>query len=142
MPALLDIPRRFTTDKPEQLRSELERFAQAVDLFTRGAADVYAPRYVAIPGINPAALSFGMIARVNLIDGDELFIQLPPPDRKNFGKRCAVLRTTTTGLVRIVGGAALVGGAAQYQLADDIHWVEFLLDDGNYYPSRAGGGFA
>ena len=142
MPSLLDIPRRFSTDKPEALRSELERFAQAVDIFTRGAADVYAPRYLPIPGINPTALVFGMVGRVSLVDGDELFIQLPPPERKNFGKRCAVLRRTVTGLIRIVGGAALVGGVAQYQLANDIHWVEFLLDDGNYYPSRAGGGFA
>ena len=142
MPALLDIPRRFTTENPEVLRKELDRFAQAVDLFTRSAAETYAPRYLAIPGINPTKLVFGMVGRVTLLDGDELFIQLPPPDRKNFGKRCAVLRTTSAGLVRIVGGQALVGGETQYQLANDLHWVEFLLDDGDYYPTRAGGGFA
>ena len=142
MPALLDIPRRFTTENPEVLRKELDRFAQAVDLFTRSAAETYSPRYLAIPGINPTKLVFGMVGRVTLLDGDELFIQLPPPDRKNFGKRCAVLRTTSAGLVRIVGGQALVGGETQYQLANDLHWVEFLLDDGDYYPTRAGGGFA
>lgn len=139
MPSTLDLPRRFSVDKPEQLRSELERLVQSLDVYTRQGTEMFAPRYTAIPGVNPTALSFGMVARVNLIDGDELYVRLPRPDLKNQGKRCAILRQTTAGLVRVVGGSALVGGESQYQMANDIHWVEFLLDDGAYYPSRAGG---
>lgn len=141
MPSAIDIPQRFTTEDPARLKSELERMAQALDLFTRQGLELYAPRYTALPSINPTALVVGRVARVNLIDGDLLRLQMPPPDRKNFGKKCAILRETTTGNVLIFGGPALVGGADRYQLANDIHFVEFLLDDGDWYPSRAGGAF-
>jgi hypothetical protein len=140
MPAQVDIPKRFTTADPEALRRELERLAQSLDVYTRGLADLFTPRYTAIPQLNPRSLVLGMVARANLIDGDTLSIQMPPPDRKNFGKRCAILRETTTGLIRLHGGPALIGVESQYQLANDIHFVEFLLDDGAWYPSRAGGG--
>ncbi len=140
MPATIDIPRRFSTDDPKQLKSELERMAQALDVYTRGAPDLFAPRYIAIPQINPTNLVLGQVARANLIDGDLLNIQMPPPERKNFGKRCAILRVTATGTILLHGGPALIGGYSKYQMANDLHFVEFLLDDGNYYPSRAGGG--
>lgn len=139
MPSAIDIPRSFSTEKPEQLRGELERLAQSLDVYTRQGLEMFAPRYTAIPAVNPTALVIGQIARVNLIDGDLLRVQMPPPDRKHFGKKCAVLRETTTGNVLLFGGRALVGGADRYQLANDIHFVEFLLDDGDWYPSRAGG---
>ena len=98
------------------------------------------PAQVAIPQVNPSKLSFGMVARVNLVDGDTLNVQMPPPDRANFGKRCAVLRETTTGVVRLHGATATIGGASVYQMANDIHVVEFLLDDGDWYPTRPGSG--
>lgn len=141
MPSLIDIPRRFSTDKPEQLRMELERLAQSLDVYTRQGLEMFAPRYTAIPSVNPTALVIGSVGRINLIDGDALRVQMPPPERKHFGKRCAVLRETTTGTVTLFGGSALIAGADRYQMASDIHWVEFLLDDGDWYPSRAGGAF-
>lgn len=142
MPSAIDIPQRFTTDDPAQLKRELERMAQALDLFTRQGFEIYAPRYTALPTLNPTALVVGRVARVNLVDGDLLRMQMPPANRKDFGKKCAILRETTTGNCLLFGGAALVGGADRYQLANDIHFVEFLLDDGDWYPSRAGGGWA
>jgi hypothetical protein len=140
MPAQVFIPNRFATDKPEALRTELERFAQSMDSYTRGAPELFAPRLTAFPAVNPTMLVLGQVVRVSLADGESLRLQLPPPDRKNFGKKCTLLRKTTTGLVRIFGGSALVGGQSVYQMANDIHFVEFLLDDGDYYPSRAGAG--
>jgi hypothetical protein len=140
MPAQVFIPQRFTTDKPDALRAELERFARSMDGYTRGALETFAPRLVAFPAVNPRMLVLGQVARVSLADGESLRLQLPPPARENFGKKCTLLRKTTTGLIHVFGGEALVGGAAVYQMANDIHFVEFLLDDGDYYPSRAGAG--
>lgn len=139
MPSVLDLPRRFSVDKPEQLRTELERLAQSLDVYTRQGLELFAPRYTALPSLNPTALVIGRVARVNLVDGDYLRVQMPPPDRENFGKRCAVLRETLAGNVLIFGGPALIAGASRYQMTNDIHYVEFLLDNGNWYPSRAGG---
>jgi hypothetical protein len=142
MPAQVFIPSRFATDQPATLRAELEQFAQSMDTYTRGALETFAPRLTAFPAVNATKLILGQVVRVSLADGESLNLQLPPPDRKNFGKKCALLRKTTTGLVRVFGGQALVGGVAVYQMANDIHFVEFLLDDGAYYPSRAGAGVA
>jgi hypothetical protein len=140
MPAQVFIPNRFPTESPAALRTELERFAQSMDSYTRGAPELFAPRLAAFPAVNSTKLVLGQIVRVSLADGESLRLQLPPPERKNFGKKCTLLRTATTGLVQVFGGSALVGGQSVYQMANDIHFVEFLLDDGNYYPSRAGAG--
>ena len=140
MPAQVAIPLRFDTADPAKLRSDLERFAQALDVWTRGAAETFSPRLLAVPQVNPSKLSFGMVARVNLVDGDTLNVQMPPPERANFGKRCAILRETTTGVVRLHGAKATIAGDTVYQMANDIHFVEFLLDDGHWYPTRAGAG--
>lgn len=140
MPAQVFIPSRFATDKPEALRMDLERFAQSMDTYTRGAPEQFAPRLTAFPAVNSTKLILGQVVRVSLADGESLRLQLPAPERKNFGKKCVLLRTTTAGLVRVFGGEALVGGVSVYQMANDIHFVEFLLDDGAYYPSRAGAG--
>lgn len=142
MPAQVFIPQRFTTDKPEPLRSELERFARSMDDYTRGAPELFAPRLTAFPALNPTALILGQVVRVTLPDGAALNLQLPPPDRKHYGKKCTVLRRTTTGLIRVYPTDALVGGVAIYQMANDVHFVDFLLDDGDWYPSRAGGAIA
>ena len=142
MPAQVAIPLRFNVDDKAALRADLERLSQALDLYTRGAPELFAPRLTAIPAVNPTKLSFGMVARVNLVDGDELNIQMPPPDRPNFGKKCALLRQTTTGIARLHGAGATIGGLVVYQMANDIHFVEFLLDDGNWYPTRPGSGIA
>ncbi len=56
-----------------------------------------------------------------------------------IGKRCGVRRSSITGEVLIYAVGCLVAGAERYRLANDIHFVEFLFD-GNYFPSRAGGG--
>ena len=140
MPAQLAIPLRFDVKDPEKLRSDLERLAQALDVWTRGASEIFAPRLTAIATVNPTSLSFGMVGRFNLIDGDEVNVQLPPPERKNFGKRCAMLRETMPGIIRIRAPDALIGGDDVYQMANDIHIVEFVLDDGDWYPTRAGAG--
>jgi hypothetical protein len=142
MPAQVFIPQRFPTERPEALRTELERFARSMDSYTRGATETFAPRLTAFPTVNTTKLILGQVVRVSLADGESLRLQLPPPARENFGKKCTLLRTATTGLIQVFGGEALVGGVAIYQMANDIHFVEFLLDDGAYYPSRAGAGIA
>lgn len=142
MPSQIAIPLRFDTSDPARLKADLERFAQSLDLYTRQGSELFVPRYLAIPQVNPTSLAFGYVARVNLIDGDTLNMQMPPAERKNFGKRCAILRETMPGIVRIQAGSALIGGASIYQMANDIHFVEFLLDDGNWYPTRPGSGIA
>lgn len=142
MPAQVFIPQRFTVGKPEVLRAELERLARSMDDYTRGAPELFAPRLIAFPALNPSALVLGQVVRVSLRDGDYLALQLPQPERKHYGKKCTLLRRTADGLIRVFGVAALVGGEATYQMANDVHFVEFLLDDGDWYPSRAGGGMA
>ncbi len=148
MPAQVAIPLRFDTADPAKLRSDLERFAQALDVWTRGASELFNPRLIAVPLVNPSKLSFGMVARVNLTEDDVLHVQMPAPDRPNFGKRCAILRETTTGIVqlhpsgRIGDRTSTIAGASRYQMANDIHFVEFLLDDGDWYPTRPGSGIA
>lgn len=142
MPAQVFIPTRFTTDKPELLRSELERLSRSLDDWTRGASELFAPRIVAFPSLNPTMLVLGQVVRVSLPDGAALNLQLPPPDRKHYGKKCTLLRRSATGLIRVYPTDALVGGVATYQMANDVHFVDFLLDDGDWYPSRAGGAIA
>jgi hypothetical protein len=134
------IPLHFTTDKPEALRSELERFARSMDAHTRAASEAFEPRLIAVPTLNPSMLVFGQTVRLSLRDGDSLDLHLPPPDSKHSGKKCTLLRRTATGLIRVHGGAALVAGESVYRMANEPHFVEFLLDDGAWYPSRAGAG--
>ena len=111
MPATISIPLTFTTDDPARLRADLERFAQAVDLYTRGAAELFAPRLKAIAQLNPTSLSFGMVGRVNLIDGDTLNIALPRANAKDIGRRCGVLRASGTGIVVLHAAVGTVAGA-------------------------------
>ncbi len=79
------------------------------------------------------------MARVDVPDGSTLVMQLPQPNPAMIGKRCGVRRSSVTGEVLIYAVGCLVAGAERYRLANDIHFVEFLFD-GNYFPSRAGGG--
>ena len=142
MPAAAAIPLRFPTDDAALLREALERFAQIMDQYTRDAPVSFVPRYQPIATINPPALVFGQVARVSLSDGDTLNMQLPFPSTKDYGKRCAVLRRTITGIVRIRAPGASIAGVTDYQMANDIHYLEFLLDDGAYFPTRPGSGIA
>lgn len=137
MPSPLQIPKTFSAD-PETQRRELERTTQEIDRYLRDSV-LSAGQLGAIKQLNPVALSFGFIARVNVADGDTLILKLPRANALNIGKRCTVRRGSTTGEVLIYAVDCLVGGAERYRMANDIHFVEFLFD-GDYYPSRAGGG--
>jgi hypothetical protein len=140
MPAPLNLPKTFPTDDPARLKDTLERFAQELDKFIRQLPQAYAP-ILSGSTPNPSVLKFGEVARVSIQDGDSVSLQLPKPDKVNNGKRCAIRRATITGEILVIPvGGALVGGAASYRLANDVHFVEFLLDDGDFYPSRAGAG--
>lgn len=139
MPSPLNIPKTYSTADAVRLKSELERMAQEVDKYLRSLRDTTVP----VPGlsvINPPLLSFGNVARVNVPDGFVMNMQLPPPNVANLGKRCGLLRGSTTGEVLVYAVNCLVGGNSIYRMASDIHFVEFLFD-GDYYPTRAGGGF-
>ena len=138
MPSPLNIPKNYTTDDAARLKLELERMAQEVDAYLRGLTQTTLP-VPRLSLINPPTLMFGGIARVNVPDGYVLNMQLPPPRPENIGKRCGVRRGSTTGEVLIYAPNCLVGGAARYRMANDIHFVEFLFD-GDYFPSRSGGG--
>lgn len=136
MPSPLNIPQRFSAEEP--LKGELERQAQEIDKYLRGLADTTAP-VPTLGGINQPLMAFGRLTRVNVLDGETLALQLPLPDPANFGKRCGLLRTSTTGQILVYAVGCLVAGAERYRMANDIHVVEFTLA-GDYYPSRAGAG--
>lgn len=138
MPSPLNIPKTFSTE-PAALKRELERQSQELDRYLREQANstVYVP---ALSLVNPGFLAFGQMARVDVPDGLTLVMQLPQPNPAMIGKRCGVRRSSITGEVLIYAVGCLVSGQERYRLANDIHFVEFLFD-GNYFPSRAGGGF-
>lgn len=139
MPSPLNIPKVYTTDDAVRLKTELERLAQAVDVYLRAIAQNTVP----IPQlslVNRPFLAFGEITRVDVPDGATLVMQLPRFDPANTGKRCGVRRSSSTGEVLIYAVDCLVAEHERYRMASDIHFVEFLFD-GDYYPSRAGGGF-
>lgn len=138
MASPLAIPQRFTTDDATKLKEELERMSQELDRYLRSLVDTT----VAVPALtrqNQQFLAFGQVVRVDVADGATLNLQLPRPDPKNIGKKCGIRRASTTGEVLIYAVDCLVSGAERYRLANDIHFVEFLFD-GDYFPSRAGGG--
>lgn len=139
MPSPLNIPKTYTPADAALLKLQLERMAQEVDAYLRGLVDTT----ISVPHLsrlNPPALYFGEIVRVDVQDGYTLSMQLPRPDIKNVGKRCGVRRSSTTGEVLIYAVDSYVAGASRYRMANDIHFVEFLFD-GTWFPSRAGGGF-
>jgi hypothetical protein len=138
MPSPVNLPKTFATDDPKKLKTELERLSQELDKYVRGLSDTvqFVP---AVVGPNPTSLAFGQIAQVNVTDGSTLVMKLPRPDPTKVGKRCGVRRASTTGEVLIYAVGCLVGGAERYRMANDIHYVEFLYD-GDYYPSKPGGG--
>ena len=140
MPSAIDIPQRFTTDDPAQLKRELERMAQALDLFTRQALSQAGQLPIVDMGTDSLRLVYGRGVRIqSVLDGVAVEFTLPTPARQDIGKRCAVLRSSTTGIVTVVGVGALVGGFETYTMASDTHLVEFLLgNDLNFYPTRAG----
>ena len=138
MASPLNIPKTFTTADVVALKGELERMSQELDRYLRSLVDTT----VAVPVAtkpNQAFLAFGQVVRVDVTDGSTLSMQLPRPDPAQIGKKCAVRRSSTTGEVLVYAVGCLVGGAERYRLANDIHFVEFLFD-GDYFPSRSGGG--
>ncbi len=135
MPSPLNIPKTFTTDDALRLKSELERLSQEIDLYLRGLTATNIP----LSQLNSPMLAFDQVARVNVTDGSALVLKLPRPDPKNIGRKCGIRRSSTTGEVLIYAVGCLVGGAERYRMANDVHFVEFLFD-GDYFPSRAGGG--
>lgn len=146
MPSPLNIPKKYSTDDAARLKDELERLAQEVDTYLRQLVNT-SVQVPLLSQVNPSQLSFGQIARANVPDGYTLSVQLPPPHPANIGKRCGIRRASTTGEILVYpsgflapGRPCLVAGAERYRMANDIHFVEFLFD-GDYYPSRAGGGF-
>lgn len=137
MPSPLQIPKTFSTD-PEAQRRQLEQTTQEIDRYLRDAA-LASGQMPVLKAQNPTALVFGQIARVDVADGETLVLKLPRPNFIHIGRRCTIRRGSTTGEVLIYAVDCLVGGAERYRMANDIHFVEFLFD-GDYYPSRAGGG--
>lgn len=138
MPSPLVLPQTFTTDDLVRLKSELERLTKEIDRYTRELAGDFLP-VPALSLLNPSSLAFGQIARVNIPDGATHVMKLPRPNPANIGKRCGVRRGSTTGEILIYAVDCLVGGFERYRMANDVHFVEFLFD-GDFYPSRAGGG--
>jgi hypothetical protein len=138
MPSPLNIPKTFTTDDAIRLKTELERQSQEIDRYLRDTSDASQPVPL-LSLVNPAYLTFGQVARVDVPDGFTLKMQLPRPDPAFIGKRCGVRRSSMTGEVLIYAVGCLVGGYERYRMANDIHFVEFMLD-GDFYPSRYGAG--
>lgn len=144
MPSAIDIPQRFTTDDPAQLKRELERMAQALDLFTRQLPALIGQMSIVDMNAESLKLSYGRAVRVqSVLDGSGVEFTLPTPRAADVGKRCALLRSSATGIVTVVGVGATVGGNDTYTLTSDAHFVDFLLgNDLNFYPSRPGSGTA
>jgi hypothetical protein len=141
MPSKRDIPQRFTTENPVALKSELERLAQALDIYTRQLDGLV--KQTPTKDIDSSrSLAYGRAVRVpGRLTGTYLELTLPPPAREDIGKRCAVLRSGLDGTITVVGVGALVGGYSTYTMTNDAHFVEFFLgNDLNFYPSHAGGG--
>lgn len=139
MPSPLNIPKTYTTADALRLKDELERMAQEVDAYLRQLVNttVQVPQ---LSAVNPTSMAFGQVVRANVPDGYVLSLQLPRSHPSNVGKRCGILRGSTTGEILIYPVDCLVAGQTRYRMASDIHFVEFMFD-GDYYPSRAGGGF-
>lgn len=139
MPSPINIPKKYSTDDAARLKDELERMAQEIDAYLRQLVNttVQVPK---LSQLNPPFLVFGGVVRANVPDGYTLNLQLPRSHPSNVGKRCGILRGSTTGEIMIHPVDCLVAGEVRYRMANDIHFVEFLFD-GDYYPSRAGGGF-
>ncbi len=143
MGAATDIPLRYPTDDLGELKELLERFAQSMDIFTREAA-IGAKRFETVDLVpSRPLLAFDRITRVAFVaDGATVTIPLPPARKENIGRRCGCLRSSITGRIVISAPGSLVAGLGTYQMANDLHFVEFLLGpDLYYYPSRAGGYF-
>ncbi len=138
MPSPLNIPKTYPTD-PAELKRTLERMAQEIDAYLRGLANTTLP-VPALSVLNPASLAFGQVARVSVPDGTTLVMKLPQPDPANIGKRCGVRRSSQTGQVLIYAVGCLVAGQERFRLINEIGVTEFLFD-GDYFPSRAGGGY-
>lgn len=138
MPSPLALPKTFPTD-PVALKATLERLSQELDAYLRQIAQT-TEQTPALSLINPGSLIFGGVARVSVADGVTGAIQLPRPDAKMVGKKCTIQRLSTTGEILVYAVGCLVAGQQRYRMANDIHFVEFLFD-GDFYPSRAGGGY-
>jgi len=131
----LDIPLSFTPGDPAALKRDLERFATAVDGYTRTLAPA---AFVAAPQPNrDGLLSFDMLTRVSLVSGDVLMLQLPQPDVKNGGRTLYVKRETITGNCFIRGVGALINGRATKLLPAAPGLYSIFFDGANYYSSPA-----
>ncbi len=131
----LDIPLVFTPSDTATLKRDLERFAKAVDGYTREsapAAFVAAPQ----PG-RLGVLSFDMVTRVALATGDVLTLQLPQPDTKNGGRVIYVKRETTVGTCTLRGVGALLNGRATALLPAQPGLYGIYFDGANYYSQQA-----
>lgn len=131
----LDIPLQFTPGDPVALKRDLERFATAMDGYTRTDAPA---EFVAAPtpGRN-GVLSFDMLTRVSLVIGDVLALQLPQPDVKNGGRTLYVKRETTGGTCTIRGVGALINGRATKLLPAQPGLYSIYFDGTNFYSTPA-----
>ncbi len=132
MGSKLDIPSVYNPADPAALKRDLERFATAVDSYTRNADKLFTPK----PGNAPSStLSFDNVTRVSLLIGDVLTLQLPQPDVKNGGRTLYIKRETAGGTVNINGVGCLINGRSSKVLPNAPGMYSIYFDATNYYSS-------
>lgn len=137
MAARIDIPLTFPDGAPPPLKRDLERLARGVYEYAQAAPRLFAAR-PAPQAQTQAALAFDATVPFSLLDGDGVKVALPRPKTENGGRKCGLIRKSSTGVILVFALGCMIDGADRYRLSHAIGYTGFFFDGENYWSSRAG----
>lgn len=134
-----EIPTRYRTDKPAELRTDLERMAVGVIAWARALPSTTDSKpTVGKLTASGSTLGFGTIARVAPRDDQQIDLYLPRPDSTQGGRTLGIMRLTSGGAVQVIAPDSTVNGHAAIFLLGGAGLTTIAFDGADYFMSNGG----